>query len=124
MEKVSKRLASLSPSATIAMNQKSQEMKLNGIDVVNLSVGEPDFPTPDNVKAAAKKVAAKPAKKVVAKKAPVAQQVAPATKPTQSLAAAIHTAAEAKPTSAAPVAAEVKPMAPAAGSLFSQNENK
>ncbi len=55
MENVSKRLASLSPSATIAMNQKSQEMKLNGIDVVNLSVGEPDFPTPDNVKAAAKK---------------------------------------------------------------------
>ena len=55
MENVSKRLASLSPSATIAMNQKSTEMKNNGIDVVNLSVGEPDFPTPDNVKAAAKK---------------------------------------------------------------------
>jgi len=55
MENVSKRLASLSSSATIAMNQKSTEMKNNGIDVVNLSVGEPDFPTPDNVKAAAKK---------------------------------------------------------------------
>ena len=55
MENVSKRLASLSTSATIAMNQKSTEMKNNGIDVVNLSVGEPDFPTPDNVKAAAKK---------------------------------------------------------------------
>lgn len=55
MENVSKRLASLSPSATIAMNQKSTEMKNNGIDVVNLSVGEPDFPTPDNIKAAAKK---------------------------------------------------------------------
>ena len=55
MEKVSKRLASLSPSATIAMNQKSREMKENGVDVVNLSVGEPDFNTPDHIKAAAKK---------------------------------------------------------------------
>lgn len=55
MENVSKRLASLSPSATIAMNQKSQELKSKGIDVVNLSVGEPDFPTPDHIKAAAKK---------------------------------------------------------------------
>lgn len=55
MEKVSKRLASLSPSATIAMNQKSREMKDKGIDVVNLSVGEPDFPTPDHIKQAAKK---------------------------------------------------------------------
>ena len=54
MEKVSKRLASLSPSATIAMNQKSREMKDQGVDVVNLSVGEPDFPTPDHIKAAAK----------------------------------------------------------------------
>lgn len=55
MENVSKRLASLSPSATIAMNQKSREMKDKGVDVVNLSVGEPDFPTPDHIKNAAKK---------------------------------------------------------------------
>ncbi|MFW5644425.1 MAG: pyridoxal phosphate-dependent aminotransferase [Bacteroidota bacterium] len=55
MEKVSKRLASLSPSATIAMNQKSREMKEKGLDVINLSVGEPDFNTPDHIKAAAKK---------------------------------------------------------------------
>ncbi len=55
MENVSKRLASLSPSATIAMNQKSREMKEKGVDVVNLSVGEPDFNTPDHIKAAAKK---------------------------------------------------------------------
>lgn len=55
MEKVSKRLASLSSSATIAMNQKSREMKEKGVDVVNLSVGEPDFNTPDHIKAAAKK---------------------------------------------------------------------
>jgi len=55
MEKVSKRLASLSPSATIAMNQKSREMKDKGVDVINMSVGEPDFFTPDHIKAAAKK---------------------------------------------------------------------
>lgn len=55
MENLSKRLRSLSPSATIAMNQKSREMKEQGIDVVNLSVGEPDFNTPDHIKAAAKK---------------------------------------------------------------------
>jgi aspartate aminotransferase len=55
MENLSKRLASLSPSATIAMNQKSREMKEKGVDVVNLSVGEPDFNTPDHIKAAAKK---------------------------------------------------------------------
>lgn len=55
MENLSKRLASLSPSATIAMNQKSREMKDRGVDVVNLSVGEPDFNTPDHIKEAAKK---------------------------------------------------------------------
>ncbi len=55
MEKLSKRLMSLSPSATIAMNQKSRELKDSGIDVINLSVGEPDFPTPDHIKDAAKK---------------------------------------------------------------------
>lgn len=54
MENLSKRLASLSPSATIAMNQKSREMKDKGVDVVNLSVGEPDFNTPDHIKKAAK----------------------------------------------------------------------
>ncbi len=54
MENVSKRLASLSSSQTIAMNQKSREMKEQGIDVINLSVGEPDFPSPDHIKAAAK----------------------------------------------------------------------
>jgi aspartate aminotransferase len=55
MENVSKRLASLSASQTIAMNQKSREMKDQGYDIINLSVGEPDFPTPDHIKAAAKK---------------------------------------------------------------------
>ena len=55
MSQVSDRLASLSPSATLAMSQKSGELKAQGIDVINLSVGEPDFNTPDHIKEAAKK---------------------------------------------------------------------
>lgn len=55
MLSVSERLASLAPSATLAMSQKSNELKAQGIDVINLSVGEPDFNTPDHIKAAAKK---------------------------------------------------------------------
>lgn len=55
MTQVSDRLASLSPSETLAMSQKSNELKAQGIDVINLSVGEPDFNTPDHIKEAAKK---------------------------------------------------------------------
>jgi aspartate aminotransferase len=55
MEQVSDRLAKLSASATIAMNQKSKDLQAEGIDVINLSVGEPDFNTPDHIKEAAKK---------------------------------------------------------------------
>ncbi|MDR0799512.1 MAG: pyridoxal phosphate-dependent aminotransferase [Dysgonamonadaceae bacterium] len=55
MPQVSERLAALSPSETLAMSQKSDELKAQGIDVINLSVGEPDFFTPDLIKAAAKK---------------------------------------------------------------------
>lgn len=55
MSQVSDRLASLSPSETLAMSQKSNELKAQGIDVINLSVGEPDFFTPDHIKDAAKK---------------------------------------------------------------------
>ena len=55
MNQVSERLASLSPSQTLAMSQKSNELKAQGIDVINLSVGEPDFNTPDHIKEAAKK---------------------------------------------------------------------
>ncbi|MDF9829402.1 pyridoxal phosphate-dependent aminotransferase [Parabacteroides sp. PF5-6] len=55
MTQVSDRLASLSPSETLAMSQKSQELKAQGVDVINLSVGEPDFFTPDHIKEAAKK---------------------------------------------------------------------
>lgn len=50
---LSERLNRLSPSATLAMSQKSAELKAQGIDVINLSVGEPDFNTPDHIKAAA-----------------------------------------------------------------------
>lgn len=55
MAHLSDRLNRLAPSATLAMSQKSGEMKAQGIDVINMSVGEPDFNTPDHIKAAAKK---------------------------------------------------------------------
>lgn len=55
MEILSDRLNRLSPSATLAMSQKSSELKAQGVDVINLSVGEPDFDTPAHIKEAAKK---------------------------------------------------------------------
>ncbi len=55
MEQVSDRLARLSTSATIAMNQRSNDLKRQGVDVINMSVGEPDFNSPDHIKEAAKK---------------------------------------------------------------------
>ena len=55
MNELSDRLNSLSPSATLAMSQKSSELKAQGVDVINLSVGEPDFNTPEHIKEAAKK---------------------------------------------------------------------
>lgn len=55
MEQISQRVQSLAPSQTLAMSQKSQELKAQGVDVINLSVGEPDFATPDHIKAAAVK---------------------------------------------------------------------
>ncbi len=55
MNQLSDRLNSLSPSATLAMSQKSSELKAQGVDVINLSVGEPDFNTPDHIKEAAKR---------------------------------------------------------------------
>ena len=54
MAQLSNRLQRLAPSATLAMSQKSSEMKAQGIDVINMSVGEPDFNTPDHIKEAAK----------------------------------------------------------------------
>ncbi|MBQ8278082.1 MAG: pyridoxal phosphate-dependent aminotransferase [Bacteroidaceae bacterium] len=55
MNELSNRLNRLSPSATLAMSQKSGELKAQGIDIINMSVGEPDFNTPDHIKAAAVK---------------------------------------------------------------------
>jgi len=54
MNELSARLNSLSTSATLAMAQKSAELREQGVDVINLSVGEPDFDTPDHIKEAAK----------------------------------------------------------------------
>ncbi len=55
MIKISNRVESLSPSQTLAMSQKSTELRAQGVDVINLSVGEPDFNTPDHIKDAAKR---------------------------------------------------------------------
>jgi aspartate aminotransferase len=55
MEYISDRIKSLSASATLAMAQKGRELKAKGLDVISLSLGEPDFNTPDYIKEAAKK---------------------------------------------------------------------
>lgn len=55
MDKISERVMALSPSATFAMSQKAADLKATGLDVISLSVGEPDFTTPDHIKEAAKK---------------------------------------------------------------------
>lgn len=55
MPQLSERLSALSPSETLVMSQKSNELKAQGIDIINLSVGEPDFFTPKHIKEAAKK---------------------------------------------------------------------
>ncbi len=55
MTKLSSRLTNMAASQTIAMNQKSRDLQAQGIDVINLSVGEPDFTTPDHIKEAVKK---------------------------------------------------------------------
>lgn len=53
--RIAERIRQLAVSATLAMSQKSSELKAAGVDVVNLSVGEPDFDTPAHIKEAAKK---------------------------------------------------------------------
>lgn len=55
MSQVSERIANLAESETLAMSQKSNELKAQGLNVINLSVGEPDFFTPQHIKDAAKK---------------------------------------------------------------------
>ena len=56
MAQLSERLNRLSPSETLAMSQKSSELKAQGIDIINMSVGEPDFNTPEHIKEAAKRL--------------------------------------------------------------------
>ena len=51
--KVSKRAQAVPPSATMAVTSRAKELKAQGVDVVNFAAGEPDFDTPDFIKAAA-----------------------------------------------------------------------
>lgn len=53
--KLAERVAQLKPSATLAISAKAQELKAQGKDILSLSVGEPDFPTPEHIRDAAKK---------------------------------------------------------------------
>lgn len=55
MDTISKRVQSLSPSATLTMLQKTNELRAAGVDIIGMSAGEPDFNTPDFIKQAAKK---------------------------------------------------------------------
>jgi aspartate aminotransferase len=55
MERLAQRIKNLSESETLAMTRKSRELIDQGFDVINLSIGEPDFNTPEHIKAAAKK---------------------------------------------------------------------
>ena len=52
---ISDRIKNMAASQTLAMSQKSSELRAAGIDIINLSVGEPDFNTPEHIKEAAKK---------------------------------------------------------------------
>lgn len=54
LNQISRRVASLAQSQTLAMAQKSSELRAQGIDVISLAVGEPDFNTPEHIKLAAK----------------------------------------------------------------------
>jgi len=52
---MTERMATVKPSATLAVSAKATQLRTEGVDVVNFSVGEPDFPTPENIKAAAQR---------------------------------------------------------------------
>lgn len=54
-KQIANRVASLAQSQTLAMSQKSNELRAQGVDVINMAVGEPDFDTPDHIKEAAKR---------------------------------------------------------------------
>ena len=55
MIELSDRLKTMEESATLAMSRKSRELKAQGKDIISLSLGEPDFHTPDFIKDAAKR---------------------------------------------------------------------
>ncbi len=55
MDFLSQRIKNMEESATLAMTRKSRELKAKGLDIINLSIGEPDFNTPEFIKEAAKK---------------------------------------------------------------------
>ena len=55
MKELSKIRSAVAPSATLAVNSKFKQMKAEGQDVIGFGAGEPDFPTPDHIKEAAKK---------------------------------------------------------------------
>ena len=50
MDLISNRLSRFQPSLTVKISQKAREMRKNGVDVISLSSGEPDFDTPDHIK--------------------------------------------------------------------------
>ena len=50
---VASRIRQIPPSATLALNAKANQLKAQGVDIVNFGVGEPDFETPDNIREAA-----------------------------------------------------------------------
>ena len=52
---LTERIGRISPSATLAMTAKAAELRAAGKPVINLSVGEPDFPTPENIRLAGKR---------------------------------------------------------------------
>lgn len=54
MDYLAERIKRLSESETLAMTRMSRELSAKGYDVINLSIGQPDFNTPDNIKDAAK----------------------------------------------------------------------
>lgn len=55
MLQISNRVLNMAAAQTLAMSQRSAELRAKGVDVINMSVGEPDFNTPDHIKDAAKK---------------------------------------------------------------------
>ena len=50
---LARRIRQIPPSATLALNAKANQLKAQGVDIVNFGVGEPDFDTPDNIREAA-----------------------------------------------------------------------